>query len=225
MVAQTMRDMRVFTKYGIARIPMLIQYWVTTMKSLVRALAFAALTTTITALPALAATEVKGVKFADTYQVANQTLQLNGVGVRVKIIVDVYVAGLYVSKLDTAADSLVGQTGAKSMEIVLLRELTGEDFADAMVKGFKANNSEADVAKFQPKLDEIKSLMLTMGSVKKGTVIHIDFVPGSGTHVLLNGKPKGPEIPGDDFQQALLRIWLGHKPVDTDLKQALLGGK
>lgn len=192
------------------------------MRFLTRALAFAAFAT---ALPALAATEVKGVKFADTYQVANQTLLLNGAGVRVKVILDLYAAGLYVPKHDNTATSLVNQTGAKSMEIVLLRDLTGEDFADAMIKGFKANNSPADVARFQPKLDEIQGLMLAMGSVRKGTVIHIDFVPGSGTQVLLNGKPKGPEIPGDDFQQALLRIWLGQKPVDTDLKQALLGGK
>lgn len=182
-------------------------------------------TAALLALPALAVTEVKGVKFPDTYQIGSQTLQLNGAGVRVKVIIDVYAAGLYVLKPEANASAVVSQSGPKSMEIVLLRDLTGEDFADATVKGFKANNSAADVAKFQSKLDEIKAMMVGFGAVKKGTVIHIDFVPGEGTHVLVDGKKKGPEIAGDDFQQAVLRIWLGNKPVDDDLKQSLLGGK
>lgn len=182
-------------------------------------------TAALLALPTWAAKEVKGVKFSDTYQVGGQTLQLNGAGLRVKIIIDVYAAGLYVSKPDTAANAVIGQSGAKSMEIVLLRDLTGEEFAEAAVKGFKANNSEADVSKFQPKLDEIKNLMTSFGTVKKGTVLHIDLVPGEGIHVLMNGKKTGPVISGDDFQPALLRIWLGNKPVDSDLKQSLLGGK
>ncbi|MDO9003852.1 MAG: chalcone isomerase family protein [Aquabacterium sp.] len=192
------------------------------MTSIARALL---LSIAMAALPALAATEVRGVKFTDTLQAAQQSLKLNGAGVRVKIILDLYAAGLYVAKTDPNATAVIGQPGAKVMKIVLLRDLTGEDFADATVKGFKANNSEADVAKFQGKLEEIKALMLDFGPVKKGTVIQIDFVPGEGTHVLLDGKRRGPEVTGDDFQQAVLRIWLGPKPVDSDLKQSLLGGK
>lgn len=179
----------------------------------------------LAALPAMAVTEVKGVKFPDTYQLNGQTLQLNGAGVRVKVILDVYAAGLYVVKPDTNASTVVGQAGPKSMEIVLLRDLTGEDFADATVKGFKANNSAADQAKYQSKLEEIKTMMVNFGQVKKGSVIQIDFVPGEGTHVLIDGKRRGPEVTGDDFQQAVLRIWLGNKPVDDDLKHSLLGGK
>lgn len=184
-----------------------------------------ALVAALSALPALAVTEVKGVKFPDTYQLNGHTLQLNGAGVRVKVILDVYAAGLYVAKPDTNASAVVSQAGPKSMEIVLLRDLTGEDFADATVKGFKANNSAADQTKFQDKLEEIRAMMVAFGQVKKGAVIQIDFVPGEGTHVLIDGKRRGPEITGDDFQQAVLRIWLGNKPVDDDLKHSLLGGK
>ena len=31
-------------------------------------------------------------------------------------------------------------------------------------------------------------------------------------------------IAGEDFYRALLRIWIGDKPVQDDLKKALLGG-
>lgn len=172
-----------------------------------------------------AAVELKGAKFNDTYQLANQALQLNGAGIRVKVIVDVYAAGLYVGKKDRTANGLLGQSGPKSLQIVLLRDLTGEDFADAMIKGFKKNNSDSDIARFQPKLDELRTMMVAFGNVKKGTTIRLDNTPGVGTRVLVDGAQKGSEVPGDDFYTALLRIWLGNSPVDSDLKDALLGAK
>jgi hypothetical protein len=175
--------------------------------------------------PAWAAVDIKGAKFADTYQLANQPLYLNGAGTRVKIVVDVYAAGLYVPKKDHSAAMLLSQSGPKSMQIVLLRDLTGETFADAMVKGFKKNNSDADVARFQAKMEEIRTMMMAFGEVKKGTVIHIDHLPGAGTHVLVDGVQKGADIAGDEFFTALLKIWLGSSPVDSDLKDALLGAQ
>jgi hypothetical protein len=172
---------------------------------------------------AQAAVEIKGARFDETYQLGNQALALNGAGIRVKVIVDVYAAGLYVPQKGKDAGSLLGQGGPKALQIVLLRDLTGEDFADAMAKGFSKNNSSADQARFQPKIDEIRSVMLGLGKVKKGSVIHIDFTPGAGTGVTINGTRQGPVISGDEFFTALLRIWLGNSPVDSDLKEALLG--
>ncbi len=174
-------------------------------------------------ISAQAAVDIKGARFDETYQLGNQALSLNGVGIRVKVIVDVYAAGLYVPQKGKDASSLLGQGGPKAMQIVLLRDLTGEDFAEAMVKGFNKNNSSADQTRFQAKLDEIRGVMLGMGKVKKGSVIHIDFTPGVGTGVTINGVHQGPVIAGDEFFTALLRIWLGNSPVDSDLKDALMG--
>jgi Chalcone isomerase-like len=172
-----------------------------------------------------AAVDIKGAHFDDTYQLGNHALNLNGAGTRVKVIIDVYAAGLYVPQRGRDAGNLLAQNGPKSLQIVLLRELTGEDFADAMVKGFAKNNASADLARFQPKLDEIRTLMMGFGKVRKGAVIHIDFTPGTGTSVTIDGVRRGPEIAGDEFFTALLRIWLGHAPVDADLKASLLGAR
>lgn len=176
-------------------------------------------------LQAQAAVEVRGVKFADTTTVAGQSLQLNGAGVRVKVIVDVYAAGLYVGKRDASSQMILTQPGAKSMQIVLLRDLTGEDFADAMIKGFLKNNSDAEVARFQGRLDELRKTMVSFGTVKKGTAIQLNLVPGAGIRTLVDGAQKGADIQGDDFYAALLKIWLGNKPVDDDLKAGLLTAK
>lgn len=194
------------------------------MFKLIPAWALAALLSALT-LQAQAAVEVRGVKFADTTTVAGQALQLNGAGVRVKVIIDVYAAGLYVGKRDASAQAVLGQPGAKSMQIVLLRDLTGEDFADAMIKGFHKNNSDADVARFQARVDDLRKTMVSFGTVKKGTAIQLNLVPGSGIRTLVDGVQKGPDIQGDDFYPALLKIWLGAKPVDGDLKDGLLSAK
>jgi hypothetical protein len=41
----------------------------------------------------------------------------------------------------------------------------------------------------------------------------------------VNGALQGKPIGGEDFFRALLRIWLGDKPVSADMKKALLGQK
>ena len=50
-----------------------------------------------------------------------------------------------------------------------------------------------------------------------------DWVPGTGTVLTLNGKPMTEAMPEPLFYNALLRIWLGEKPADDDLKEDLLG--
>lgn len=188
--------------------------------SLMRAAALAAV---VAAAPAWAAVEVAGVKFEDTAQLGAQTLVLNGAGLRTKVVFKVYAAGLYLPRKETTATGVLSQPGPKSVHAVMLRDLSGEEFADAMVKGFKANNTAADVAKFQPRLDELRSLMLQVGAAKKGSRLELNYLPGTGTRVMFNGEQKGRDIAGEDFYQALLRIWLGSEPVDAELKSGLLG--
>jgi hypothetical protein len=172
---------------------------------------------------AQASMTVKGVQFPDTDEVASQVLQLNGAGIRVKVIFDVYAASLYLPQKQTTAQGVLSLPGAKSVQAVLLRDLSAQEFVDALIKGYKANNSPADVERFSDQLDKLETMMLAMKSASKGSHLRIDLVPGTGTRIWLNGKRHGSDIPGDDFYQTLLRIWLGPKPVDADLKSALLG--
>lgn len=190
------------------------------MKFSMRAIVLA---TCVMSAPAWATVEVSGVKFEDSTQVGNQSLELNGAGVRTRFFFDIYAAGLYVNKKGSTAQGVLAQPGPKSMQVSLLMNLSGEEFASAMIKGFKANNSDADFIKFQGQLDTLKKLMLSVGEARKGSKIQINFLPGSGTRVLFNGQQKGADIPGEDFYDALLKIWLGSHPVDSNLKQALIG--
>ncbi|MES9980409.1 MAG: chalcone isomerase family protein, partial [Candidatus Thiodiazotropha sp. 6PLUC5] len=46
--------------------------------------------------------------------------------------------------------------------------------------------------------------------------------PGRGTRVRIKGDEKAT-IPGDDFFQGLLKIWIGSDPVTKSLKRDMLG--
>ena len=60
-------------------------------------------------------------------------------------------------------------------------------------------------------------------AVREGDVLYIDYIPGIGTRVTVNAEKKGV-IPGLDFNNAVMDIWLGEEPADGKLKKAMLGG-
>jgi hypothetical protein len=171
------------------------------------------------------AAEVGGVKLDDKTRVdaGGPELLLNGAGIRTRFVVKVYVAGLYLTEKKPAAADAIALGGPKRVSITMLRDVGAKQFNEALVEGFRANNTAADVEKLKAPLDELSAIMSALGEAKKGGVITLDFVPGTGTRVLVDGTAKGKPIAGDEFYKGLLRIWLGDKPVDGDLKKAMLG--
>jgi hypothetical protein len=171
------------------------------------------------AAPAFAA-EVAGVKIEDRAQVAGTELALKGAGLRKRVFFQVYAIGLYLP--DRAADP-VTQPGAKRVAIRMLRDVDAATFTQALVDGMRPNHDEATMKALEPRIAQLSDIMAEMKEAKKGMAIALDWVPGSGTRVTIDGKPAGKPIEGEDFYRALLRIWLGDKPVQDDLKKALLG--
>jgi long-chain acyl-CoA synthetase len=104
----------------------------------------------------------------------------------------------------------------------LLRNLSADQLVDALVEGLAANNPPAEMATLKPQTDELVRIMKGFGEVKEGNVVTLDFIDGA-TRIGFNGEPKG-SIGGEPFNKALTRIWLGDKPVQDDLKKAMLGG-
>ncbi len=185
----------------------------------------AAVTLAFSAMGASAqAVEVEGVKLDPTAQVGGAALQLNGAGVRTRAIFKVYVAGLYVPQKANSAAALLSQKGPRRVAITMLRNVDADTFSGALSEGLQKNLSEAQFAGFKAQIDTLSANFKAAGEAKKGDVIHLEFAPDTGTRVVVNGKAQGSAIAGEDFYTALLRIWLGDKPVDGDLKKGLVGG-
>jgi len=111
---------------------------------------------------------------------------------------------------------------ARRVLLVLLRDLEAAQFADALIEGLNNNHDSAQLAALKPAIDSLRSTLLALGKAPKGTVVQLDAVPG-GTRLSINGEQRGADIADPAFFTALMRIWLGNKPADADLKQALLG--
>jgi hypothetical protein len=172
------------------------------------------------ALPALAV-EIAGVKLDDKASVGGQELVLNGAGIRTKVFFKVYVASLY---LPAKATDLAGvlARGPRRIQMNVLRDLTADQLVDALVEGLNNNNTASELAAIKAQTGQLESIMKAFKNVKEGDVVTLDFVDG-GTRIGFGGADRGT-IKGEAFNAALMRVWLGDKPAQTDLKTALLGG-
>jgi long-chain acyl-CoA synthetase len=169
------------------------------------------------------ALEVSGVKFDEQINVAGVPLVLNGAGLRTKVMLKIYVVGIYVPAKTKSADAVINSTQPRRARLVMKRGLGAGTIWDAFDEGIQANSSPAELAALKPKLVEIEKLFKDLGDVAEGDAIDIDFTADGATKVAFKGQPKG-SIPGADLQRALLKIWLGPKPVQEDVKEALLKG-
>ena len=168
--------------------------------------------------------ELEGVKLEPTAQVGGAALQLNGAGLRTRAIFKVYVAGLYVPQKSADAAALLAQKGPRRISITMLRNVDADSFSGALNDGLRANHTEAQVAALKSQIDTLNANLKAVGEAKKGDVIHFEYLPDSGTRVSVNGQARGTAIPGEDFFTAVLRIWIGDKPVDGDLKKGMTRG-
>jgi hypothetical protein len=181
-------------------------------------MAFRFLLLVLLAMP-VAAAEVAGVKMDDKTRVVDTELSLSGAGLRRRAFFQVYAVGLYVQ--DRKADP-ISQPGPKRVQIHMLRDVGADTFTEALADGIKANHSEAEAKALEPRIKQLGATIAQIKEAKKGMTIALDW-NRSATQVVIDGKPAGPPIEGEDFYRALLKIWLGDKPVQDDLKKALLG--
>ena len=184
------------------------------------------------ALSAFAATasaaEIEGVKLDERVYVAQglPQLVLNGAGVRRKLMVaKVYVTALYLTQKKTASDAVISDPGPKRIAMhILQEEITAAQLVGALHDGLAANNQPPELAPLEKRIGDLAAMMHQVGRINQGGTVLLDYLPGIGTRVSINGVTR-ITIPGEDFNRALLRIWLGDRPVDGRLKQALLGAE
>lgn len=170
-------------------------------------------------LPAVAAT-MKGVDFPDAVEVGGRECRLNGVGLRTKFFVSVYLGALYLTTptADAAAAIAADEPKRVVMHFIHSRVDAGK-VREGLQEGFAAS-----AAAEQPQLAErLARFSAWFGQdMVKGEQIVFTYLPGRGTEVAVKGEVRGV-IEGADFMRALWSVWLGEKPVDGGLKKGMLG--
>lgn len=166
------------------------------------------------------AATMKGVKLEDKVSVAGQELLLNGMGVRKKFFLSIYVAGLYLPQKTSSATEAVNADVPKKVVMVFVYHKVGkEKIIEGWNEGF-FKNSQEKLPVLKARIDQFNGYFTS--DLKKGDRFDFVYQPGVGTAVSIN-KVKLGVVPGKDFMQALWAIWLGDNPADQKLKEKLLG--
>lgn len=171
------------------------------------------------------ATEVGGVKIDDDAMVGGQKLLLNGAGIRTRLLFKVYVAALYLPQRKNETKDVLALNGAKRVGVIMLRDVSSDELGQALTTGIRKNATPEEVRRFGPQLQAMEDIFRKTPKLKQGESFSLDWVPRSGTVVLVDRKPVAEAIPDEAFYNAVLRIWLGDEPADGDLKTGMLGGR
>ena len=165
------------------------------------------------------AREIAGVTLPETTSAAGRTLILNGAGLRTRFFFKVYVIGLYLERPAPDAGAVLGTDSVRRAELHMLRTLSGPEIASAIGSGFERNAGDA-AAGLKDRLERFESMF---PAVDAGDTLVLTYVPGRGTSVVAKGKEVGV-VEGRGFADVLFAVWIGAKPVDPALRQALLAG-
>lgn len=172
--------------------------------------------------PGARAAQVAGVELAETIELDGFRLKLNGAGERTLYVVRTYVAALYVAQPSMHAQALLGQAGPRRLSMTMLAALSTEWVVQRLIAAVRANTSDDTFARLQPRLARLVERLRALDRLQKGDRVDIDAV-GGVTRVSVDGRVLGVDTPGEDLFDAVLRGFIGERPIDAALQQSLLG--
>ena len=183
-------------------------------------ISLAVVTFVVVSMLDLHAASLAGVTLPDTEQVGGTKLALNGLGLRTKFIVKVYVAGLYVEQKSSDPKVIIGADAPKRIVMQFLHAASKNQMTDAFNESFSDNSPDAR----KTMKVEISRLLSTLEPVKVGDQMVFTYLPGTGTGTTfaINGREK-LTIAGPAFGSMLFSVWLGPKPPTAEVKKGMLG--
>ncbi len=173
----------------------------------------------LTALPASAG-ELDDVARPVTITAGDgSSLVLNGMGLREKWWIDVYVGSLYLTEKTKDANKAITSDTTKRISMKFIyRKVSKEKMVETLLEGLQASPKAAAMTK---EVEQLKAMIDQ--DIFSGDEITLEYVPGKGTTIAFNGKAKGT-IGGKDFMEAIWAIYIGPTPVTAELKAGMMGG-
>lgn len=167
--------------------------------------------------------ELAGARFEPTAALGGRSLVLNGAGIRHKLMFKVYAAGLYLPAKAATPDAVYAANGPRRLHVVMLRDINANELGKLFTDGMQKNTTREEFAKVIPGTLRLADIFAARKNLGPGESFDVDYVPGIGTTILVNGKAAGEAIKEPEFFNSLMKIWLGRNPADDRLKELLLG--
>lgn len=152
-------------------------------------------------------------------QAGEHRLVLNGQGVRTKTFIQLYVAGLYLTRPSSNAAQVIAADEPMALRIQITSGFVSQSSLVASLEEGFENATGNNTRELRQQIDQFRKYF--KDDIKKGDIFDMVYIPEYGVIVNKNGKLKG-SVPGVEFKRALYGIWLSDKPADSTLKQALL---
>jgi hypothetical protein len=173
------------------------------------------------------ALNVAGVTVPDKVQAGEQSLVLNGAGSRfMGGVLDVYVIALYLPENKHTVAEILAEEKSKNITIWFLTPLgvkvTSEQLLDATHTLMLENIGAEELKKLDLSWKQFSTFFDNIKEFKKEDRLSVDYLPAKGMRVSMNGKELGL-VAEAGFMRAFLKVWLGDKPAQADLKDHLLG--
>jgi hypothetical protein len=168
----------------------------------------------------------EGVDMPEAIQAGDYTLLLNGVGMRVVLmVVKPYVAGLYLMEAEKDAAAIMKADEPMAIRLHMIDDATRSLMLSKLYDGMR--NSVTSVGgnfdTLKPRFDAFKEL-LPEPKFENGSIFEFKYLPGKGLQIYKNAQYKGA-VEGVDFKEAFFGIWLNKdKPADEGIKTAWLAG-
>ncbi len=149
-----------------------------------------------------------------------EALKMNGAGTRNMLFIELYSAGLYLKKRNSDAVATAFENETMSLRIKVTSKLIKRE---TMIKAMEAGFEKATDGNTLPLKERIAKISEYYAKpIGKGDVLELTYIKDKGVHCYFNDELYGI-IEGQDFKFALFKVWLGNDPVNTELKNKLMG--
>jgi hypothetical protein len=154
----------------------------------------------------------------DSWVVGEESLKLNGAGVREYsfLKIHVYVAALYLIERETNHDAILQSTRPRVIHMKMLRDVSREDSIKAW-RHYLAENCKLPCVIDKAALMQFESLVPETKANDAQTYVFAN----AKLEILRNGKKIG-EVANAAFANTVLATWIGSVPTTENLKRALL---
>ncbi len=166
------------------------------------------------------AAKVGGVSLPQALKAGDQSLMLNGAGIRKKFFIKLYVSALYLQDKSNNAAAIIENDAPMAIRLSIVSSLiNSKKMEKATREGFESStngNTQPLKAKIEQFIEVFRK------PISEGDVYDLIYTPEGGTEVIKN-KQSITTVEGLAFKKALFGIWLSNNPAQENLKSAMLG--
>jgi len=166
------------------------------------------------------AAKVGGVSLPQTLMAGEQTLILNGAGIRKKFFIKLYVSALYLRDKSHNATAIIESDAPMAIRLSIISSLiNSKKMEKATREGFE-NSTHGNTQPIQAEIEQF--IEVFRKPISEGDIYDLIYTPDGGTEVVKNNQSI-TTVGGLAFKKALLGIWLSDRPAQDNLKDAMLG--